>query len=313
MPPEEETVEQSAEDLARARGDVVDDPAPTPEGAQDPEPAKAEGEGGGEGAGAAAEPEAPAKPASDLIPRSRYNLKAREAREERERRERLEAEIAELRSKPAPQPQPAAQAPSEDLYSAVEAKIAEARRDGDVDAELAAMREMRKIDQEVFNARLDEARSAAVDQAVGHMDWDTTLSAVEDLYPQLNVDDEQYDRALDERVTALVDGFTSSGRYNQAAALMEAIALVFPEQDPAPAPSQPAATSERAVAAVKKGVEAAKAQPPDAAAAGARAPEGVGVTDPTKLDISKLSEEEYAALPESTIRRLRGDNFAEAG
>jgi hypothetical protein len=302
MPPEAEktdsgTQEPSAEELAKTRGDTVEEPEAK---AEEPE-AKAE-----EPEAKAEEPEAKV---ADLIPRSRYNLKAKQADTERQRREAVEAELAKLqaeRQAPPPTPvEPKTQSSLDDRYQAVETKLIEARKDADLDAELAAMRELRALDRETFAAQVEAARTSAVQDAVGHMDWETTLTAVEDLYPQLNPDADGYSQAMDERVNTLVNGFVNSGKYTHTEALMEAVALVFPESPDKPA-EKPADT--RAVAAVQKGVEAAKAQPPQASS-GARSPTGVGVSDPDSLDITKLSDAEMDALPLSTLKRLRGDEY----
>ena len=67
-----------------------------------------------------------------------------------------------------------------------------------------------------------------------------------------------------------------------------------------PAPKvDPEVQNKQKVANINKKLQAADSQPPQMKGEGARGEK--------KLDLNTLSDDEFSALPEETLRRLRGD------
>ena len=95
--------------------------------------------------------------------------------------------------------------------------------------------------------------------------------------------------------------------YQAADALTKATKYVVsgntpaPVQEAAPPKSNGAVIQKKKTAAVKKKIEASQSQPPDLKGQG-NAERGEGT-----FDVNALSEDEFNALPEETLRRMRGD------
>ena len=71
-----------------------------------------------------------------------------------------------------------------------------------------------------------------------------------------------------------------------------------PKADPAPTLSQ-AVQEKKAKANVSKKVQASQSQPPEM--------KGESTKNKKVVDINTLSDDEFGALPEETLRRMRGD------
>ena len=133
-------------------------------------------------------------------------------------------------------------------------------------------------------------------------------STLEAEFPMFNAKSDEYDEALTQEVIDLRDAFIIKGD-NPVAALSRAAKFVISENglvDNSPTlstASAKAATDEMSKkrAEVSRKLKVADSQPPEMAG------EGAAVRGEAALDVSNLSEDEFNALPEATLKRLRGD------
>jgi hypothetical protein len=135
------------------------------------------------------------------------------------------------------------------------------------------------------------------------------ISELEEAHEFYNPTSENFDNDAVEETLALQQGFIAKG-YSPADAMRTAAhyystmraAMEGVPAEAAPAPAPAPAPAARAPEAVKRNVEAAKAQP----AAVATTTGNETVTDGLP-DVAKLTVDEIDALPEATLKRLRGD------
>lgn len=124
-------------------------------------------------------------------------------------------------------------------------------------------------------------------------------------YPMLDENHAEYNADLQNEVLELRDAFVSKG-YVPVDALTKATNYVMGLNAPAPEPKaapvqDPQLKETKQKAQVSKKLEASKSQPPTLQG------EGVNAKKDTKLDLNTLSTEEFNALPEETLKRMRGD------
>jgi hypothetical protein len=127
---------------------------------------------------------------------------------------------------------------------------------------------------------------------------------LENSYEIFRVDSEEYDDALVGETLAIRDSFVARG-YEPADAMRQAADYVIKVNKPELLQEQTTETAPpqqtRNPQAVEKNVAAANQQPPSLPTS------TQGSKAPPEVDISNLSDEEFAALPQATLARLRGD------
>ena len=121
-------------------------------------------------------------------------------------------------------------------------------------------------------------------------------------FPVLDETHADFDESKTQEVLDLRDAYILQGRTG-AEALQKAVDLLMPTSiDPAPInepdPVQEQVAEKKKVANTKNKIKAAEKQPP--------AMKGKNKTE-KKIDISKMSVDEFDALPPETLRRMRGD------
>ena len=132
-------------------------------------------------------------------------------------------------------------------------------------------------------------------------------------FPIFDAKSDEYDEAMTQEVIELRDAFIIKGE-NAVAALSKAAKFVISEHglvhttDDAPTlagESAPSSKSDDEVAKkraqVARKLKAAEAQPP------ALPGESSASRGESSFDINSLSEDEFDALPDATLKRLRGD------
>ena len=124
---------------------------------------------------------------------------------------------------------------------------------------------------------------------------------IQNAYPQLDENNAAYDKAATEEVMDLRDAFMVQG-FSGADALDKAVKYIVQPAAEAPVvdnTQQKAVTKKKKVANTNKKLAAAESQPPTMKSGTQKVEK--------KVDVSLLSSDEFEALPDETLRRMRGD------
>lgn len=283
-----------------------------PDGVEDPEDPELEEEEEEE------EPEDGADGDKNTPARVRRAQRQRDA--ERARAEALQRELdafkAGQRSAAPKEKRPTEQETINKDLEALYEQVEDARADGQAKEAAKLQREidaknrrLSQIENEEANARRDAA--AAEDRI-----YNGYLDRLEAQFPELVADSDDFDPAKVQRMMRGIERGIRSGQspseaLAEVADLMLGVDLTTPARKAKPA--KPAkddkAAKEKEDKAAKDladkrrdKVEKANRQPADTSRRGA---DGAG--DDTKIDVNRLSDEDYDRLPESTKAKMRGD------
>jgi len=182
--------------------------------------------------------------------------------------------------------------------------------EGETDKAAALREEIRNAEKEQLMSEMQSKMGQTVQQDREARELQEKAREILDVFPVFNPESKQYDEKLSNEVMELRDAFIYQG-YAAADSLAKATEVTLlskkPElleteeggtQDPAPKLSQ-VVQDKKAKANVQKKVEASQAQPPQM--------KGESTQNKKVVDINTLSDDEFGALPEETLRRMRGD------
>lgn len=249
------------------------------------------------------------------IPKSRFDEavgKEREAREAAERRAaELEKKLAESESV---KEQNAAVAEIEASIEALEKKHAELLLDGDVENASKVMKDIRMAERQIARAETEATATKRTAQALESERVTTVVARLQADHPLLNEKSEEYNPkavryVLSEQQRLMAEeGLAPSVALEQAGKdAMELFApkeVIKSEKDETLEAAAKKA-EDRKAAQVKKNLDTDKKQPASLKDSGIDS-DKAGQNG--KLpDVSKMTEEEFNALPKSTLARLRGD------
>ena len=281
----EETEEEAAEEVAEQPEEEV------AELEEQPEP----------------EPEPKPKGKGQTVPKSRMDEVIAERNELRR-----EMEALKEAQKPA-----APAAPAYD-FEGKEKQYQDLILDGEAEKATALRSEINQKTRETLSAELAQE----VETTITRKNEETALQLAADQlqsdFPQFNEDSSDYNEALTQEVIDLRDAFIIKGE-RPVDALAKASDFVIRNHDlSAPAPEEETSTGLAGKAApAKKSVDEVSKKRAEVAkkldVASKQPPELPGESSSSHgekaVDISTLSEEEFNALPEATLKRLRGDIF----
>ena len=275
-----------SEEVGDDRGDVVE-----PTEAAEPETPAAEESG-----------EAETKPAkSQSVPHARFH-EVNEAKKEAERRNaELEAELERLRSQSAApaESKPAARESAFD-FDAKEQEAADALFAGDTAAYKRIQGEIRAHErQEATQIALQQFEQITAQRTAVSL-LQSTADQIASKFPFLNSESDEADADAIKDVVEWRDFYMAKGDAPHRA-LEKAANKVAPlyssvDYEAVPVPK----VDGRRAAAVARAAASSAAQPPAGGGIGERAAAG-------KLDVEKLTDEQYAKLSDEEKRRLRGD------
>lgn len=251
----------------------------------------------------------------DHIPRDRFNEAVEKERTAKAAAEKRAAELEQqLLNKEHSDKVQASRSEQVQQYDARIAELEEQRDklllDGDQAKATALGKEIREMNRYVARLEAQEESSTIVSQTLERERLNVTIARVEADYPELNPKSESFDEELVDNVLMLQEGLLRRGH-----APSQAMALAV-ERTMKNRTQTQAATEEAGLAKVKaQGAERKKEQMAKAVATQNSQPPITATLgmDSDKLgakvlpDVSKMSSEEYAALPEATRARLRGD------
>jgi len=257
------------------------------------------------------EPEEPARDEKGrFIPKSRFDEqvgKEREARVAAEQRAAaLEKQISESQQT---QQQSAKVAEIEAYVGELEEKHAQLLLDGEAKKAAAVMKEIRSAERQIVKAELQQDSGRITAQAIEAERVEYAIATLEAEHPEFNPDSEQFDETLVNFALAEQQRLMKAEGLSPSKALIKAsnsvMALVNRQVAQAEKPGLAKAQGDRKAAQVAKNLETQKKQPASMRDSGIdsdKAGHGVEGVDP-----SKLTFEEFKALPESTKAKLRGD------
>ena len=203
----------------------------------------------------------------------------------------------------------AEEAPESYDFDAKEVEYQNMVLDGETEKAVALRREIRKAEREQLEYEMRQEMSQTVNQDRQMTALQQAANAMEDAYPVFNRNSEDFNEDMTNEVVELRDAFIMKG-YEAVDALSKAVKYVVKDHDlDQPQESAPSLagkaqkTDELAKkrAQVSKKLKAAEAQPPELPG------ESSSNHGEKGIDLSTMTEEEFDALPEATLKRLRGD------
>lgn len=203
----------------------------------------------------------------------------------------------------------AEEAPESYDFDAKEVEYQNMVLDGETDKAVALRREIRKAEREQLEYEMRQEMSQTVNQDRQMTALQQAANAMEDAYPVFDRNSDDFNEDMTNEVVELRDAFIMKG-YEAVDALSKAVKYVVKDhdldqaQESAPSLAGKAQKSDELAkkrAQVSKKLKAAEAQPPELPG------ESSSNHGEKGLDLSTMTEEEFDALPEATLKRLRGD------
>lgn len=202
-----------------------------------------------------------------------------------------------------------AEAPEEYDFDAKEVEYQNMVLDGETDKAVGLRREIRKAERATLEFEMRQEMSQTVNQDRQMTALQQAANAMEEAYPVFDRNSEAFNEDVTNEVVELRDMFMQGG-YDVVDALSKAVKYVVKDhdldqaQESAPSLAGKAQKSDELAnrrAQVSRKLKAADAQPPELPG------ESSSMHGEKGLDLSTMTEEEFAALPEATLKRLRGD------
>ena len=293
---EEPTAEETTEEVAEEQ---VEETVANETESQ-PEEAEQEDVSGDDGQPVEAVEEGPEieEPKAPMVPKSRLDEVLAKNKEMQKRLQTLESETKEEDD-----------APKYD-FVAREKEYQELVLDGETDRAAQLREEIRTAEREQMMAEIQGKMGQTVQQDREAHELQKKANEIMEVFPVFDQKSKQYDERLANEVMELRDAFIYQG-YGAADSLAKATEITLirskPEllegavdstSDPAPTLTQ-AVQNKKARANVSKKVAASQSQPPQM--------KGESTQNKKVVDINVMSDDEFGALPEETLRRMRGD------
>lgn len=201
--------------------------------------------------------------------------------------------------------QPAPDAPEEFDFVAKEMDYQNHLLDGDAEKAASVRAEIRQAERVQIEYEMTQKMTDTVSNNHQANALQQAAAALEADFPVFDQKSTAYDEAMTTEVIELRDAFMVQGA-NPVAALSRAAKFVITENnlvDNSETGSTLGTTDEisKKRAEVNKKLKAAGAQPPEMGG------EGAATRGEKALDLTSMTEEEFDALPEATLKRLRGD------
>jgi acyl carrier protein len=241
---------------------------------------------------------------SVLVPKSRYDFKAAQAKQAQQRAAELEAKLKAYEDrdrKQAATPDYTAQ------IADLDKQIVDARKDGNLEKafELLDQKQELRIAAIQAQAQPQTIDANAVSQAaIDSIKVDDLIDQLEAEFSILVPDSEAYDEEIVAEIQDLRAAFEGRG-YSRYDALYRAANYVLGTAQPAAKdePAEPAIG--KRTTNIKGNLAAAKRIPPNASKI-ATPSDSAGLIDDLP-QASRLTDKDFDALPESVLKRMRGD------
>lgn len=240
---------------------------------------------------------------------------------ERERAQRasVEAELAKFKLGSQVAETNASITESETSLLKLEKEYSQLMVDGEATKAAEKMGEIRRLERSIIESKSDMATQAAEARAYERVRYETAVERLEEAYPIVNPDHDDYDASKAAEMMELRDGYIATGKYGATAALQKAAKVLLgaattrqeravetdvrvDKEDVAKKVAE-----ERAAAARKKAAETAGKQPPSTRDVGVDSDKMGGKLTPKA--VMGMPQDEFAKLDSKTLAELRGDTF----
>ena len=233
-------------------------------------------------------------------------------KKERARREELEAQLSQSRAG-----QQMAQANEdlsrvEDELVAMEAKYNDLLAEGDTQAAAQLMTQIRRKNAELNSITAAQRDAEVMARAVEKVRFDEALDRIEEAYPELDPDSDEYDEDTYQDVYDLMMAGRQRG-LSATKALQRAVARVMGAETTAqkrattatPRVDENDVASRRRGEAVRRNLDAARRTPPATHRISANNDAAGGAL--TAKAVMSMSEDDFEKLSDKDLARLRGD------
>ena len=192
--------------------------------------------------------------------------------------------------------------------------------DGEVEKATAAMAKIRNLERQMAEAKSDMKIAAAEARATERARYNIALERIEEAYPRLNPDHDDFDEELMSDVADLKAAYESRRNMTPTQAMQAAVKKLLGADtkrqssalETAPRVSEKDVSkevaAERKKDAVKKTADAISKQPPSTSKVGMDSDKaGGGVLDAKA--VMKMSQADFAKLSEADLAKMRGDTL----
>lgn len=233
---------------------------------------------------------------------------------ERERREAAERQLAQYQKGSEVAKVNEDLSKLEDSVLEMEGKYNKLMADGEVEKARELMTKIRQTERSIIKAQSDAQMAVAMAQAAESARYSIALERIEEAYPELNEDSDEYDAEKMADVADLKAVYQRRGM-TPTQALQKAVLKFFPKAETkaqeaattvAPRVTEKDVAAERKKAAAAKMADAAARQPASSTKAGTDNNRTLGLT---AEDVMKLDQDKFAKLDEDTLKKLRGDEL----
>lgn len=261
----------------------VSEPQTPPEASAQPETAVSEPQA------PSAEPES----AEPRIPKSRFDQVNERRKLAEQRLRELEAELEA--SKKVQQPG------IEFDFDTAEQQYMEAVVDGEFDTAKSIRTSIRNAERQALANQALKLRDEATEGARKNLALDAKVAELQAEFPVFDQESESFDEVVTAEALDIYTGLVSTGKYSPKDAISKAADLVTKAHGikAVGVEPPPAAPTRETKPDINKKVEAASKQPP-VKSLGTKSADG-------HRSVLDMSEDEFGSLPESTLRKLRGD------
>ena len=202
-----------------------------------------------------------------------------------------------------------AEAPEQYDFDAKEVEYQQMVLDGETDKAVALRKEIRAAEKAQIEWEMEQKMGQTVQQSQQATALQQAAADMEAAYPAFDRNSADFNEEYTNEVVELRDAFIIKG-YEPVDALSKAVNFVVkdhqldgdvPAEPALAAPQQKVEQTAKKKATVAKKLKAAEAQPPELEG------EGSSSRGENVVNLERMSEDEFNALPEATLRRLRGD------
>lgn len=208
---------------------------------------------------------------------------------------------------------------AEDKLMGLEKEYSKLLADGEVEKASALMSQIRNLERQVVEAKSDMKIAAAEARATERARYNIALERIEQAYPELNADHEDYDEELMQDIVDLKASYEDRRGLTPTDAMQKAVDKLLGTRTKAQQKAidtTPRVTDKDVAAevkdarkkdAVKKTLDAVGKQPPNAAKVGLDSDKAGGSL--TSKDVLKLSQDDFSKLSDEMLAQLRGDDL----